>query len=306
MSSRTSRPPGLWIDLGGGSLGQAVEASIDRDEQFTTTVSARDLKPKAAELAIISVDGASADYFGISQRGRRVATGQTTIAVSNIVPLDALKIPDIRRRLPKRFTKRFDPPAAGVSRLGPKLWNEVLSIIITQRPRVTSKVRDLTTAIESLRSASPRDVGELEIFERDAVASALQAWGGPSFRKRILRRVAPTGISPVAPFLSRLASVAVREDPQIAHDQTTFPGMDVARRDIVGSVVLHDRDEYLTIVNCNRQPLEETLGIDLIYNNHRFDSFVLVQYKRLTRGRAGNHLSIDQEVIRVIARNSAE
>jgi len=54
--------------------------------------------------------------------------------------------------------------------------------------------------------------------------------------------------------------------------------MRVARRDIVGSVVLHDHDEYLTILNCNRQPLEATLGVDLIYYNHRFDSFLLVQY----------------------------
>jgi hypothetical protein len=39
--------------------------------------------------------------------------------------------------------------------------------------------------------------------------------------------------------------------------------------------------EYLTILNCNRQPLERTLGVDMIYYNHRFDSFVLVQYKRM-------------------------
>lgn len=277
--------PGLWVAIGGGSLGEAVEASINRDEQFTTTASVSDLKPRTAELAVVSINGVSADYLGISQRGRRVATGQTTIAVSNLIPLDALNINDIRRRLPRRFTNRFDPPAAGISRFGPKLWQEVLGIIVARRPDAASTVRALTAALDSPRANLQRD-GDLEIFERDAVASALQAWGGPSFRKRILRRAVPLETSTVAPFLSRLASVAVREDPQIAHDHTTFPGMEVARRDVVGSVVLHDHDEYLTIVNCNRQPLETTLGVDLIYYNHRFDSFVLVQYKRLTRGRA--------------------
>jgi hypothetical protein len=48
--------------------------------------------------------------------------------------------------------------------------------------------------------------------------------------------------------------------------------------------VLTNGEDYLTILNCNRQPLERTLGVDLIYYNHRYDSFVLVQYKRMTEG----------------------
>jgi len=108
----------------------------------------------------------------------------------------------------------------------------------------------------------------LEVFERDAVASAIQAWAGHSFRKRVLREAAPSERTPVASFLSRLENVSVREDPQISHDQVTFPGMEVARRDLVGSIVLRNGEEYLTILNCNRQSLEQTLGVDLVYYNH--------------------------------------
>lgn len=106
----------------------------------------------------------------------------------------------------------------------------------------------------------------------------------------MLRNANPGRKSPVAPFLSQLKGVSLREDPQIAHDHITFPGMDIARRDVVGSVVFSDPygEEYLTILNCNRQPLERTLGVDLIYYNHRFDSFVLVQYKRMVDGQTGS------------------
>lgn len=38
----------------------------------------------------------------------------------------------------------------------------------------------------------------------------------------------------------------------------------------------------LTIVNANRSSIETTLGVDLVYYHHKFQSFVLVQYKRLT------------------------
>jgi hypothetical protein len=43
--------------------------------------------------------------------------------------------------------------------------------------------------------------------------------------------------------------VSIREDPQIIHDQAVFPGMGVSRRDVIGSVVLTDGKEYLTILN---------------------------------------------------------
>jgi hypothetical protein len=52
-----------------------------------------------------------------------------------------------------------------------------------------------------------------------------------------------------APFLFRLGEVSIREDPQIIHDQAVFPGMGVSRRDVIGSVVLTDGKEYLTILN---------------------------------------------------------
>lgn len=76
---------------------------------------------------------------------------------------------------------------------------------------------------------------------------------------------------------------------------------------MIGSVLLTDGIEYLTILNCNRQPLEQTLGVDLIYYSHRFDSFVLVQYKRMSEGkqgsaeyRPGNDPSHEKEVERML------
>jgi hypothetical protein len=63
----------------------------------------------------------------------------------------------------------------------------------------------------------PANAGE--VVERDAIASALKVFGGPTFRKRILREAAVGVAAPNAPFLRRLETVAVREDPQISHDR---------------------------------------------------------------------------------------
>jgi hypothetical protein len=37
----------------------------------------------------------------------------------------------------------------------------------------------------------------------------------------------------------------------------------------------------LTVINVNRSGVEHALGVDLVYYNHEFDSYVLVQYKRM-------------------------
>jgi hypothetical protein len=60
---------GLWISVGGGSHADKVAASIYYNEQFTTTVAKSQVRPRIAELVIVSMQGTNADYIGISQAG---------------------------------------------------------------------------------------------------------------------------------------------------------------------------------------------------------------------------------------------
>lgn len=280
---------GLWFSVGGNPLSESVEISIEKSDQFSAPVVLREIGPRPAELAVVSMTGSRADYLAISQRGRRVATGQITISFSNHIPLNGLDIGAIRDRLPAKFRGRFSPPRVGPWRPSPRLWEEIQKAIGDERPDITDQARDLRHIIADSQGSRGRREGGLEVFERDAVASALQTWGGESLRKRVLRSQVPTRSAPVAPFLSQLRGVSLREDAQIGHDLIAFPRMEIARKDIVGSVVFSNPagDEHITIINCNRQPLEETLGVDLIYYSHRFDSFVLVQYKRMAASENG-------------------
>jgi hypothetical protein len=246
-----AKPHGLWLAIGGGSLAEAVANSIEAQDQFTISVTARDVKPRSAELVLVSLKD-TVDYIGISQRGRRVATGQMTLVVSRLAPLSRMTQDAIREALPNRLASRFKPPATGQYRPSPRLWEELLKIISSAGPEIAERIRELARIARNTRDSWGPFGGGLEIFERDAVASALEAWRGAQFRKRMLRSVVPEEEVPVASFLSQLRDTTVREDPQISHDQTTFPGMEVARRDQVGSLVLRHGGEYLTILNCNR------------------------------------------------------
>jgi hypothetical protein len=86
---------GLWITVS-SALSRAVVTSVERDEQFTTTVPSYDIKPRPAELVIVSMDGRAVDYCGVSQAGRRVATGLISIVVSNVVSIDKLTVKELR------------------------------------------------------------------------------------------------------------------------------------------------------------------------------------------------------------------
>ena len=296
---------GLWITVGGGKLAEAVANSIDAHEQFSTTVIQSEIKPRSAELVLVSLNGELVDYVGISQVGRRVATGQITIAVSNLNEI-GLSCKELDAALPPRFSKHSWVPGEGTNRPTPRPWEEILKAIRAKLPDAGSAIDGLNRTVAASQVQPGRIEGGLEVFERDAVGSALQVFGGSAFRKKVLRKAGAPVKGDTAPFLLRLGEVSIREDPQIIHDQAIFPGMGISRRDVIGSVVLTDGREYLTILNCNRQPLEQTLGVDLIYYSHRFDSFVLVQYKRMSKGkqgaeyRPGNDPSHEKEVERML------
>jgi hypothetical protein len=278
---------GLWITAGVGRLADAIAFSIELHEQFSTTVVQSEIKPREAEVVLVSLNGEVVDYVGISQVGRRVATGQIAIVVSNLKEI-GVPCEELWDALPARLSRHFSIPEEGAYRPSPRLWLELLRILSDKEPHVAEAIGGLTRRVAAAQVRPGRISGGLEVLERDAVASALQVFGGSAL------------------FLLRLGEVSVREDPQIVNDQSVFPGMGVSRRDVIGSVVLTDGKQYLTILNCNRQPLEQTLGVDLIYYSHRFDSFVLVQYKRMTEGkrsaeyRPANDPSHEKEIKRMI------
>jgi hypothetical protein len=82
-----------------------------------------DVRPRAAELVVVSMHGTEvdygteADYVGISQTGRLLVTGQTMIAISNLVPIERMSRDEIRSKLPRRFANKL--PSSGDRGISP-------------------------------------------------------------------------------------------------------------------------------------------------------------------------------------------
>jgi hypothetical protein len=75
----------------------------------------------------------------------------------------------------------------------------------------------------------------------------------------------------------------VSEETLINHDINRFPGLVVALGAEVDWRVFEGGGRRMFVMNANVEPVENTLGVDVVYFNETFKSFVLVQHKRLTK-----------------------
>jgi len=133
------------------------------------------------------MQGTDADYIGISQVGRLVAVDQSTIAISNLVELKSMTNERIKEKLPPRLARRFEPPANGVYRVFPRLWNGILKIAASS-PKTRRRVREQQQAVAEAGRPNRRIEGGLEVFARNAIASALEVFGGLDFEKEYCKK----------------------------------------------------------------------------------------------------------------------
>ncbi|TWU62305.1 hypothetical protein V7x_40340 [Crateriforma conspicua] len=282
----------IWLRFRGSQAEQIFRAIQYRNE-FTTTVARSEVKPKSHQICLISLEyrgifsssdepNFSIDYVGISRKGSLIATDQLRIKVSNLIQTEHVDVQQIVETLPAKFGNRLPGSYGDPIRLPPKLSEAFIGAIQGASQSVRNGMPSLRSHLSELDRTTANPEGGLETFERDAVVTSLETFGGTRFRKEILRGTEPA--SPTTPsFLQQLSHYDIREDTQINFDAISFPGFKVAEAEVFGAVqVVNSVGQTLTIMNCNRQPLEHTLGVDLIYYSHSYRSFVLIQYKRLT------------------------
>lgn len=81
--------------------------------------------------------------------------------------------------------------------------------------------------------------------------------------------------------ISGLAAIRVLEDAIIEHDARWIPGWTLSDSDLRGRALFRRGTEELEVFTANKRPLEELLGVDLIYYNRARQALILVQYKMM-------------------------
>ncbi len=135
-----------------------------------------------------------------------------------------------------------------------------------------------------IKSLSPKIRGALA-EQKEAVATAMTIAG---IEREKLQGWDITENQEPTSFIDGLEQVRLREDSMIVNDLINLPGYEMLKTTPMSSVVFENDKSKLTVILANRMPLEEQLGVDLIYYNETFSCFLMIQYKAMETEKLSN------------------
>ena len=230
-------------------------------------------------LTILIDEDATIGWLGRAQGGRRVTSRDRAVHVSEIVEIDERPPVAALRQIisPKHNTaiehRGILTPAAGAA---------VLDALRELLPPYRNLIDHLSRRTDAVLPPGAR--GELLNEERDGVGVLLDIAG-------IDRKVLRSWHDPMddVPFLRGMANYAEREDQLINYDVDRFAGWVDVPNVRAAWRTFRDRERRVFVMNANRTPVEQTLGVDVVYYSQHSRAFVLVQYKRMSTEQGGAH-----------------
>lgn len=263
---------------------------------FSDAFSVPDWEIKSLQVALISFSERNFDYAALAKKGKKVVTAKSKVEFSDLVSLDSLPIKSIENKLKSSVKSHFIRSSQGAgSRVPLKTWQNVISIIRELRPEQASEIDRLLSIKEISLYTLRGGASEIILQEREALGIALDIFDiSRQLRKEVLGSWAPNledvtksagsfeGYLKLPPkgrcsFLSGIPKRYIQEESAIQHDLVNWSGMTGVHE--AGYSRFQKGDRSLDVIYANSNALEKTTGVDLIYYNEVYTSFVLVQYK---------------------------
>ena len=232
-----------------------------------------ELELEQSDMPLVDTPGAPS-IIGVARlrgSGRPTTTDdRVTIAEPELVdpPLELRQLSDSKLAMLPRVT-----PDTAIEVEGQRN-DDLIQSVLSLRPDLTATINGLSRYHEAEPIAG--DEGEVLALERDAVHLAL------SFAGFDVDDTATWNPSAEGGYLSRLAYVP-REEVLSRYDASRFPGWQPLTGNRVDWTLFTDGNRSLRVGDVNATKLERILGVDLIYRHLDSDTFVLVQYKKMTR-----------------------
>lgn len=272
---------GIWISLAEFPA-QRIDYFLNYGSGVLTLALPKSyLSQGASCLALVSGVSGDIEYLAVATASSTTTDLEIKVQLGPAKKfVTAIGISNLLDSLPPLLRRHLEKPIHRVRSVPPKTWDALIESAISRGSLLLHDIQELKATIDSRSERVRSSLPDVVVFERDAIATAFEIFGGGMTRKAFISSSAP---APDAPFIQRLKhrDLNVIEDSMISHDVLSFPGLVALRPALVGAVQLTTHSGTLTILNANRTKIERTLGVDLVYYNHHFNSFVLVQYKRL-------------------------
>jgi hypothetical protein len=262
----------------------------DRQREYTEPMPTGEWVGTRTDIGVVLVPDRetggklSVSYFCLASKGKRVTTRFARAKLAHLVRLRPLPVSEWLQALPGRFESplRFAIDVTGRP-IPPGTWNAAREALINLRPEAGEHLTRLELLLVPSLGLSQR-TQEVFAQQKDAVALSLDAAG---LDRQVIAQWTPPQRD--APWLAGITPGIIREDTIVIHDASRVPNWWPVYEPYVGVVTFQDHaGNLLSVMNVNRQPVEEITGVDLLYYRHEPESFTLVQYKRLTPRRTGS------------------
>jgi hypothetical protein len=218
----------------------------------------------------------------IRRRTEAVATRLYRVEFLKCVPLRPIGISELERATNTKadpyIIQNYEKKG---NRANPKTWLSWITYVKEQQPNVANDIDTLEIIRQPPKLTLPEGTLRSFALQQDAFGLALDIAGFD--RNGVLPLWNPSSSQPTN-FLEGFLDHYVPEDKAIAYDvRVPLNGWSEFSRDVKGAVEFRNGDEAITIVNANRGPVENTIGVDLVYYHHQHHSFVMVQYKTMRK-----------------------
>ncbi len=258
---------------------EEIEEIIEYRKHFSDVIS-RDFKIPQEGIAFISFDDTSIKCIMGYRKSGRVATHIDRLSFKNpIILSEPLVIEDIHDNLPVKLKSHFIRQLEShISNFSEKVEKGFLDFIQKVRPEIYDKIGQLKLRLRRQIPEYKTKSAEIIAQEKDAVDSIFKMF---HFEESDIPTWSSNDSS--APFLKGYNHLTVREDPMVNHDSQVFGDWSKIGQYSQGAVEFEKENQKITIMNVNRQPLEKTMGVDLLIYHHTFQSYIFIQYKRMTK-----------------------
>ncbi len=213
-------------------------------------------------------------HIGVITQKTAVSTFESRATVHK---LQGITIPSLQSLsdsiTDNRFKALFEsrlPNGEEISVLSPKLSSYIIEIIASDEENRSA----LETAADQLSRS--RSISDAEWSQENAIHTALAIFG-------LGKNANPSEIAVQQGASTSLGNFGayILEDNVINRDASQIPGFSLIEKELTGRAIFKKGSEYLEVYTANRGPLEEMLGVDLIYLNEARGNIVMIQYKML-------------------------
>jgi len=294
----SAKNPGILVNFDENRRNSLLKERVEGGyESFTDALSIYDWQIGKLSIALLSFSESTIDYICLAKRGKQIVTSKNRIEFYGTISLSEISIKKIETKLSDKLQKYFIKASQGVgAAIPPATWHALIKILKEERPSVAKEIDRLLSLVQYSGFRLTGESTEVLVQEREALGISLDIFsGGSQLREKVLSQWAPlpdelTNVSeqnltavltPKASgkssFLKGIPQQFLQEESAIQHDLYNWPGMSPQHE--AGISVFEQGDRRLEVHYANRNRLELTLGVDLIYYNEIFELFVLIQYK---------------------------